>query len=79
MTTDTQKLAELAYSAVDGIETVERNDRERLGYHVYLFLTGALPSVEAAVAEARSRTVMDNTSVSRIITGRLKESGLFSS
>ena len=48
-------LAEKAYASVRVVPTVEPNDRNRLGYHVWLYLRGELTSLEEAVQVARSR------------------------
>ncbi len=49
------ELAEKAYASVRAVPTVEPNDRNRLGYHVWLFLRGELPTLEEAVEVAHSR------------------------
>ncbi|MEP7235094.1 MAG: hypothetical protein ABI778_07340 [Ignavibacteriota bacterium] len=49
------ELAEKAYASVRSVPTVEPNDRNRLGYHVWLFLRGELPTLDEAVRVARSR------------------------
>ncbi len=54
-TTNDSELAEKAYQSVRAVPTVEPNDRNRLGYHVWLFLRGELPSLEEAVNVARAR------------------------
>ena len=48
-------LAEKAYASVRSVPTIEPNDRNRLGYHVWLYLRGELTSLEEAVQVARSR------------------------
>lgn len=48
-------LAEKAYASVRAVPTVEPNDRNRLGFHVWLYLRGELPTLEEAVNVARSR------------------------
>lgn len=48
-------LAEKAYASVRAVPTVEPNDRNRLGYHVWLFLRGELPTLDEAVNVARAR------------------------
>ena len=50
-------LAEKAYASVRAVPTVEPNDRNRLGYHVWLFLRGELSSLDEAVDMSRSRYV----------------------
>ena len=49
------ELAKLAYASVREIATVENNDRNRLGYHVWLFLRGEIPTLRGAIEQARSR------------------------
>ncbi|MEI8133565.1 MAG: hypothetical protein WCH46_00640 [bacterium] len=49
------ELAEKAYASVRAVPTVEPNDRNRLGYHVWLYLRGELGSLQEAVDAARSR------------------------
>ncbi|MDP4198263.1 MAG: hypothetical protein Q8922_05095 [Bacteroidota bacterium] len=49
------ELARQAYAAVADVPTVEENDRNRLGYHVWLYLRGELTTLEEAVRMARSR------------------------
>lgn len=56
-TAQDNELAQQAYASVRNISTVEPNDRNRLGYHVWLFLRGELPSLEEAVKQARSRVL----------------------
>ena len=49
------ELARIAYAAVAGVPTVEENDRNRLGYHVWLYLRGEVDSLREAIHLARSR------------------------
>ncbi len=49
------EFARIAYAAVKDVPTVEENDRNRLGYHVWLYLRGELPTLREAVHMARSR------------------------
>jgi hypothetical protein len=50
-----EEFARIAYAAVQDIPTVEVNDRNRLGYHVWMYLRGELATLEDAVRMARSR------------------------
>jgi len=61
-----------AYRAVDDIPVVEENDRNRLGYHVYLYLKGELSSVEEAVHVAQPRLLIDTDDAVRRITNSLE-------
>lgn len=49
------ELAQKAYAAVANVPVVEENDRNRLGYHVWLYLRGEVSTLEEAVHLARSR------------------------
>ena len=49
------ELAKVAYASVREIATVEVNDRNRLGYHVWLYLRGEVPTLRGAIEQARSR------------------------
>ncbi len=49
------ELAQKAYASVVDVPTVEENDRNRLGYHVWLYLRGEVETLEEAVKLARAR------------------------
>ncbi|HEY3876214.1 MAG TPA: hypothetical protein VGM92_12115 [Candidatus Kapabacteria bacterium] len=49
------ELARIAYQAVAAVPTIEENDRNRLGYHVWLYLRGELATLEEAIHMARAR------------------------
>lgn len=49
------ELAKQAYAAVADVPTVEQNDRNRLGYHVWLYLRGELATLEEAIRLSRTR------------------------
>ncbi len=77
------ELAEKAYAAVRAVPTVEPNDRNRLGYHVWLYLRGELSSLDEAVRVARSRFSPKTLPIEDVVAhiqGELKklESGLVS-
>ena len=61
------ELAEMAYASVRSVPTVEPNDRNRLGYHVWLFLRGELNSLEEAVQVARSRFSPKTLPISEVV------------
>ena len=62
------ELAELAYASVRNVPTLEPNDRNRLGYHVWLFLRGEISTVEGAVEQARSRFQPKTLPISEVAT-----------
>jgi hypothetical protein len=47
----------------------------RLGYHIWLYLTGKVASLEEAIKMARSRLKISEESAIQIIKERLKEKG----
>ncbi len=61
------ELAEKAYASVRSVPTVEPNDRNRLGYHVWLYLRGELASLTEAVEAARSRFKPKTLPVSDVV------------
>ena len=61
------ELAQEAYAAVAGVPTLEPNDRNRLGYHVWLYLRGELESLEDAVKMARTRYVPRDLPIEDIV------------
>ena len=69
-------LARIAYGAVEGLPFLEPNDGNRLGYHLYLYLNGEIPSVAQAVAEAKPRISLDRRELERTITERLGAAGV---
>lgn len=54
-TSEDNELAKRAYAAVAAIQTVAPNDKNRLGYHVWLFLRGEIATLDEAVAQSLTR------------------------
>lgn len=69
-------LAKIAYVSVEGIEFIEMNDGNRLGYHVYLFLTGEVPTLADAIREAQARTPVHPNDLEKLIRERLIAAGV---
>jgi hypothetical protein len=61
------ELSRLAYAAVSKVPTVEPNDRNRLGYHVWLFLRKEIPTLLDAVTQARSRYVPKHLEITSVV------------
>ncbi len=70
------EIAALAYASVADIPTQEMNDRNRLGFHVYLYLTGNIDSVMDAVREARCRLHVSTGQAADTIRTALKAQGI---
>jgi hypothetical protein len=70
------ELARIAYSAVEGIEFLEMNDGNRLGFHLYLYLNGEAPSIAEAIYESKSRTPLHPAELEKILNERLSAAGV---
>ncbi len=70
------EIAAVAYAAVAGVPTLEPNDRNRLGFHIYLYLTGNIDSVLDAVREARARMPISSADAAATITAALQSAGV---
>ena len=69
-------LEKIAYNAVADIQTQEPNDRNRLGYNVWMWLVDRKGSLEQAIRFSGSRTQMSQDEILKIVTQRLKEKGI---
>ncbi len=69
-------LEKIAYTSVETLPVCEPNDRVRLGYHVWQFLAGKIPTLEEAIHVARSRSLIAESEVGAIIAQKLKERGI---
>ena len=58
------------------IPVLEPNDRNRLGYHVWLYATGKLPTLVEAVHDARAKLLITEEEALSILTKRLKDVGI---
>lgn len=69
-------LERIAYTSVASIPTEEPNDRNRLGYHIWRWLTNRQGTLESAVAESGSRLHISREEATRIISEELKKRGI---
>ncbi len=72
----TESIEKIAYESVSSIPTQEPNDRSRLGYHVWLWLTKREGTLEEAVKVSKARTLIPQEEVLKIIRGKLQERGV---
>ncbi|MBE0646119.1 MAG: hypothetical protein IH600_18700 [Bacteroidetes bacterium] len=63
-----ESLERQAYNAVKPVPVVEENDRNRLGYHVFLYLKGEYPTIDEAIHVAQPRLRCGKTEASRMIS-----------
>lgn len=70
-----ETLEKIAYTSVSAIPTVEPNDQNRLGYHVWRYLLNKQGTIENVVKESGSRLTISQTEAARIITEALKKQG----
>jgi hypothetical protein len=71
-----ETLEKKAYSSVSTIETEEPNDRNRLGYHIWRWLTERQGTLEQAVSESGARLRMTTGEAARIIREGLTKQGI---
>ncbi|MCZ7556226.1 MAG: hypothetical protein M5R41_07485 [Bacteroidia bacterium] len=70
-----ESLERKAYAAAAVVPALEPNDTNRLGYHLYLFLKGDIPSLQDAVHLAQARTHVSTQEVMRLLAAALESSG----
>jgi hypothetical protein len=69
-------LARIAYVCMEELPFLEMNDGNRLGYHIYLYLHGEIPSIADAIYEAKARLPVAPSDLERIIAQRLYAAGV---
>ena len=65
-----------ALAAVADIPAFEMNDTNRLAFHVYLFLTGSISTLDEALMVAQPRMHCTVKEARQMISAKLKEMGL---
>jgi len=71
-------LETIAYKIAEEFSTREFNDNSRLGYHIYRYLEGTIPTIDEAVRVSGVRLTNGET-MDRVIekvSERLKEAGV---
>lgn len=71
-----ESLEKIAYNAVRDIATVEPNDANRLGYHIFLFLRDKKGTLANAVDEAEARLLIPKQEAVKIIKSALEAKGI---
>lgn len=71
---DTQE--SIAYGSVASVGTLEPNDRNRLGYHVWRWLTTREGGLEAAVRESGARLTIPVDQAVKAIRDHLSAKGI---
>jgi len=66
----------IAYTSVSGIPTEEPNDRNRLGYHVWRWLTIKQGTLEGAIRESGCRMKIARGEALEIISRELEKQGI---
>ncbi len=69
-------LEKIAYASVSAIPTVEPNDRNRLGYHVWRWMGQRQGTLAAAIAESGSRLNISQQEALKIISESLQKQGI---
>jgi hypothetical protein len=73
---DPSSLEKMAYNSVKNIPTHEPNDRNRLGYNVWVFLKDRQGSIEQAIKNSGSRILISEKEAAAIIVQELKNAGV---
>ena len=60
-------LERIAYGSVSSIPTREPNDRNRLGYHIWRWLTKKQGTLEGAIAESGARLLVSREDAAKTI------------
>jgi hypothetical protein len=74
-----ESIERIAYDSVSSIPTQEPNDRYRLGYHVWLWMTKHEGTLEDAIKVSGARILMPPQEALKIIQDKLREQGVKSS
>jgi len=69
-------LEKVAYALVEEIPTQEMNDRNRLGYCLWIWLREGKGSLRQAIVNAGTRSEMTTDEITSIITKRMTEKGI---
>ena len=71
-----ETVEKIAYLSVSTIPTVEPNDRNRLGYHIYRWLVSKQGTLVQAIIESGSRIQIPPLEAAKIIQESLQKSGV---
>ena len=69
-------IEKIAYKSVESIPTQEPNDKNRLGYHVWRWLSTKEGTLEQAILESNSRLQISNSEAFNIVREGLKKQGV---
>lgn len=75
-TASAASLEKIAYSLVEDIPLRETNDRDRLGYCLWIWLTEGKGSLEQAIVNAEPRSSLSTEEIAGIIQKKLKEKNI---
>lgn len=71
-----ESLEKIAYSVVEDIPTLEPNDRNRLGYHIWAWLKTRQGTLEQAIRVSGVRTNLSHEEILSTVQRRLAEKGV---
>ncbi len=69
-------LEKVAYESVSSIPTLEPNDRNRLGYHVWRWLTSKQGTLAQAISESGARIRVSPEEARKTISEALAKQGI---
>lgn len=67
----------IAYKIAEQVKTRESNDNNRLGYHIWRYLTGTIPTIDEAIRVSGVRLAEGETleNITEEVARQLKEGG----
>ncbi|MCL4509950.1 MAG: hypothetical protein M1470_02620 [Bacteroidetes bacterium] len=67
----------IAYKIAEQVKTRESNDNNRLGYHIWRYLTGTIPTIDEAIRVSGVRLAEGETleNITEQVAKQLKERG----
>lgn len=69
-------LEKIAYASANAVPTVEPNDKNRLGYHIWRWLQTKEGTLEDIVKESGSRITVSSAEAAKIIVDSLQKQGI---
>ena len=69
-------LEKIAYNSVSTIPTEEPNDRNRLGYHIWKWLSSKQGTLEQAILQSGARLHIPTFEAKKIISESLQKQGI---
>ena len=73
---DSTSIEKIAYGSVETIPTIEPNDRNRLGYHIWRMLSLKEGTLSEAILSSGARLLISQNDAAQIIRTTLQKSNI---